>query len=385
MTLHDDLGLRPIINAAAALTALGGALMPPEVLAAMVEAAGAPVDMLELHSAVGKRLATLTDNEAAYVTPGCAAAIVLAILGIRTGGDPARLTKLRGHSQAPDEVVMHLTHRIPYDAAVALAGAKVRQFGNAQQSLAWQLESVITERTAAVLYVAGDHLASVALPLEQVVEIAHAHGVPVIVDAASQLPPVENLWRFTRDQGADLAMFSGGKALRGPQASGLMVGRAELIDAARNSGAPHQRWGRALKAGKEEIAGLLAAVTRYMSLDHAQIGRDWLGIVEGWASTLSRQSGVVVWIDPRNEAGQPVPRLHVSIDEPRHAQAVIDSLARGTPSVVVLPDVAGGRIRGFWMSPDVLQEGEERVVAEAVVDALASISRITHGSAENGS
>lgn len=370
MGFYDDLKLQPVINAATTFTALGGSLMPDEVLAAMNDAAGSFVDMHELHLAAGKRLAELTNNESAYVTAGCAAALVLAVLGIRTGGDPAAITTFPGRDEAPHEVIMHAAHRIPYDSAIALSGATIRQIGNIQQTFDWELEGAITEKTAAVLYVAGSHLPQVALPLEDVVRIAHAHGIPVIVDAAAQLPPVENLWRFTREIGADIVVFSGGKALRGPQASGFMLGRADLIEAARQNGAPYQRWARAMKAGKEEIAGLVAAVERFILLDHNALHQQWLETVEEWHTAFSGVPGVMASIDPHNEAGQPVPRLHIAIDDPARAAATLVHLETATPRVAVLPDRANGVPRGLWLSPDLLREGEAEIVRHVVVDAI---------------
>jgi uncharacterized pyridoxal phosphate-dependent enzyme len=371
MGFYEELGVAPVVNAAAALTALGGQLMPDEVLDAMREAAGSSVDMHELHLAAGRELARLTGNDAAYVTAGCAAAIVLALLGIRTGGDPGVLRTLAGPADAPDEVVVHAAHRIPYDPAIALAGCRIVQIGNALQTFDWELEAALTDRTAAVFFVAGSHLSRGALSLPAVVEIAHDRGVPVIVDAASQLPPLANLHRFTRDEGADLAVFSGGKALRGPQASGLLVGRADLVEAARQNGAPYQRWGRAMKAGKEEIAGLVAAMRRYVALDHDAIHRDWEATVRDWADALGATDADIA-VDDLNEAGQPIPRVRVGFADPARVAAVLDRLAAGRPRVAVLPDLDGGVPRGLWLSPDVLRPGEAEVVRDAVVDAIRS-------------
>lgn len=360
-----------IINAATTYTALGGSLIPDEVLVAMNDAAGSFVDMHELHLAAGKRVAELTNNEAAYVTSGCAAALVLAILGIRTGGDPAAIESFPGQTAAPYEVIMHCAHRIPYDKAVALAGGSIRQIGNIQQTFSWELSGAITDKTAAVLYVAGSHLPQTALSLEEVVSIAHSRGVPVIVDAAAQLPPVENLWHFTRDMGADITVFSGGKALRGPQASGFMVGRADLIEAARQNGAPYQRWARAMKAGKEEIAGLVTAVERFIALVHVAVHSEWLRTVETWQLAFSDTAGVAASVDPLNEAGQPVPRLHLVIADSARANAVLTHIAASDPRVAVLPDLANGQPAGLWLSPDLLREGEAEIVQRTVLDAIA--------------
>lgn len=372
-TFYEGLGLKTTINAAATFTVLGGSLMSPEVLAAMNAAAGAYVNMHELHLAVGRRLAEATGNEAAYVTSGCAAGIVLAVLAARNGGDPGRLPELPGHQHAPHEVIMHAAHRIPYDRAVALAGGTIRQIGDMLGTFSWELEGAINANTAAVLYVAGAHMPQMALPLEEVVRIAHAAGIPVIVDAAAQLPPAGNLRRFSAELGADAVIFSGGKALRGPQASGLMVGREGFIEAVRQNGAPHQRWGRALKAGKEEIAGLLAAVERFVALDHEGLRRGWRQDVQVWHDGLAGMPGVRTTIEEINEAGQHVPRLHVAIDDPGRAAAVVGSFDDGNPRLAVYPQLAVGVTLGFWLTPDLLQPGQVPVVLERVRTALEAI------------
>lgn len=371
---YESLGVAPVVNAATTFTALGGSLMPDAVLDAMRSAAGSFVDMHDLHLAAGRKLAELTRNEAAYVTAGCGAAMVLSVLATRNRGNPGTLAELPGHDRAPHEVVMHAAHRIPYDVMVQLAGGTVRQIGNIQQTFAWELEHAITDRTAAVLYVAGSHLPQVALPLAEVVEIAHRHDVPVIVDAAAQLPPVENFWRFTRDFGADVALFSGGKALHGPQASGLMVGRQNLVEAARQNGAPYQRLGRPMKAGKEEIAGLVAAVERFVHLDHDRLHAQWSATVAGWAKQLAAAPGVQVTPEELNEAGQPVPRLHVAVADRDRAARLLAGLELTCPRVAVLPDLANGVARGFWLGPDLLQPGEDDLVLATISGLLERIS-----------
>jgi uncharacterized pyridoxal phosphate-dependent enzyme len=373
MSFYDGIGVRPLINAATTLTAVGGSLMPAEVLDAMSDAAQCFVDMHDLHERAGVELARLTRNEAAYVTSGCAAAIVLAVLGCRTGGEPRLIAALPDGPGLPDEVVVHTAHRIPYDPAIQLAGARIRPVGNVLQTFDWELDAAITERTAAVFWVAGSHLPAGALPLDEVVRIAHTRGVPVIVDAAAQLPPSSNLWHFTTEIGADLALFSGGKALRGPQASGLMVGRAELVAAARANGSPHQHLARAMKAGKEEIAGLVAAVRRYLTLDHDALHAKWAAVCDDWAARINAVPGATAVVDPRNEAGQPVPRVRVT---PRYEEAgrsesdIVASLRAGHPGIVVLP----GRANDFYIGPDLLEPGEEEIVIQRVIAELRSAS-----------
>jgi L-seryl-tRNA(Ser) seleniumtransferase len=315
MSIYQSLGVRRVINVDARLTRLGGSLMPQPVLDAMAEAAGSYVDMFELQRAVGRRLAELTRNEAAYVATGAAAGLVLATLACTTGGDLTDIAhRLEGQPAVRNEVIMHRAHRIPYDPAVLVAGGKIVEVGNVSQTFPWEMEAAFTERTGMVLFIAGAHLQAGALSLEETIRIAHERGVPVVVDAAAQLPPVENLWRYTRDLGADLAVFSGGKALRGPQASGLIVGRADLIEAIRAHGAPNQRLGRPMKVGKEEMVGLLAAVEIYVNRDHTADLAAHEATVRRWIARFEGRPGLTPRRGFPDEAGQPTPRFLLDLD-----------------------------------------------------------------------
>ena len=216
-------------------------------------------------------------------------------------------------------MVIHRAHRIPYDRAIELGGGHLVEIGNVIQTFPWELEAAIDEKTVAVFWVAGSHLPQTTLSLEETVEIAHAHGVPVIVDAAAQLPPLENLWRFTTECGADLVLFSGGKALQGPQASGLIVGSMALLDAVRANASPLQRFARAMKVGKEEICGLVAAVERYVALDHTAVAADVGGhgrIVAGELRHGARRGSEATRAERSRSAGC-APRAH---DRSRRSQ-----------------------------------------------------------------
>lgn len=372
MHVYDRLGLRPVLNADARLTVLGGSRMPAEVRRAMDEAAERYVDLHVLQRAAGERLAELTRNEAALVTCGAAAGLVIAILACRNAGDlPTIARALEGRSvhdaAGPDEVLIHRAHRTPYDPAVRIAGARLVGIGNALQTFEWELEAALGPRTAAVLYVAGTHLARGALPLDAVVRIAAARGIPVVVDAAAQLPPVDNLWRFT-EQGADLVVFSGGKDLEGPQSSGLLVGRRELVDACRVNAPPHQRLARAMKVGREEIVGLLAAVERYVGLDHDARIAAWEATVARWVEALDALPGVGASRAFPNEAGQPHPRALLTVDTSTgwSGPALCDALWEGDPRIAVA--VAG--TDGISLSPDPLADGEAVVVLDRLLDLL---------------
>ena len=365
MGVYERLGMRRVINADATLTRLGGSLMPPHVLDAMREAAGSFVDMYELQQVVGKRLAALTRNEAAYVSTGAAAGLVLATLAAMTGGDLPTIARLIETGEAPkNEVIIHRGHRIPYDPAIRLAGARIVEVGNRLQTFPWELEAAITPRTAMVFYAAGVHLASGALPLAETVEIAHARDIPVVVDAAAQLPPTENLWRFTRELGADLAVFSGGKDFHGPQASGLLVGTEAMIAAIAVNGSPHQRLARPMKVGKEEMIGLLAAVERYVDEDWQDRARGYEATVERWVEHFSSLPGMSASRVFPNEAGQPTPRCRVTFAAGTGLSGaeVVKLLWEGDPRIAVAVDGPDA----ISMTPELLEEGDESILLDRI-------------------
>jgi seryl-tRNA(Sec) selenium transferase len=209
-----------------------------------------------------------------------------------------------------------------------------------------------------------------ALPLDETIRISHERGVPVVVDAAAQLPPVENLWRYTRDLGADLAVFSGGKDLRGPQASGLIVGRADLIEAIRVHGAPNQWLGRPMKVGKEEMVGLLAAVERYVQLDHAARLAGYEETVRRWIALFDGRPGLSARRGFPNEAGQPVPRVLIEVDPTVTgvtAQEAQRRLWEGDPRIAV--PLSGSNV--LSLTTDCLDGGDERIVLERVAEVLS--------------
>jgi uncharacterized pyridoxal phosphate-dependent enzyme len=374
MSVYERLGMRRVINADATLTRLGGSPMPAHVLDAMREAAGSFVDMYELQQVVGKRLADLTGNEAAYVSTGAAAGLVLATLAAMTGGDLPTIARLIETGEAPkDEVIIHRGHRIPYDPAIRLAGARIVEIGNRLQTFPWELEAAITPRTAMIFYAAGVHFATGALPLAETVEVAHAHDIPVVVDAAAQLPPTENLWRFTRELGADLAVFSGGKDFHGPQASGLLVGTEAMIAAIAVNGSPHQRLARPMKVGKEEMIGLLAAVERYVAEDWQDRAGRYEETVERWIEHFAGLPGMSASRDFPNEAGQPTPRCRVTFagETGLSGAEAVRLLWEGDPRIAV--SVAGPD--AISMTPELLAEGDESIL----LDRIAALIRVAAG------
>lgn len=367
MEVYRELGVQPLINCATTYTRLGGSVMAPHVARAMADATGVYVNIFDLHEAIGRRLADLTNNEAAYVTNGAAAGLALATAACMTGEDLDLMARLPNHTDGmKNEVVVHRVQRNWYDIAVRQVGVKLVEIGHSLETAPWELDAAINERTAAVLYFAGSHLNRNTLNLPYVVERAHAKGVPVIVDGAAQIPPMSNLWHFTRECGADVAIFSGGKGLAGPQNTGLVVGSEQIIRAMRLNGPPNQRIGRAMKTSKEAMIGLLKAVETYLETDHEAAWRRWSGVIDRWL--VAWQPVAPEWVEvsrlETNEAGEPIPRIILRLlpGSPVTRDDMVNALRIGRPPIeVVLNDDTS-----IAFSPHLLQEGEEEIVTERV-------------------
>lgn len=360
--IYEELGVRPVINAAGTQTRFGGAPLPREVVDAMAEAATACVRMEELEEAAGKVIAEVTGAEAGYVTSGAAAGITLAVAACIARLDVERMDRLPDTSGMPDEVVVQRAHRNAYDHAVRAAGARFVEVGylgypGAGGTHPWQIEAAIAERTTALYW--ADVEARGIVPLEEVCRIAHRHGLPVVVDASASLPPPENLRRFVA-AGADLVSFSGGKAILGPQASGILCGRRELIESVLLQhqdmdvhaetwtyrerylesdilpGPPHQGLGRGFKVGKEEIVGLVTALKLYARRDHAAHRARWdrqvRAVLDGVADRPWVQGTYVC------PPSRPIPRAHLQLDEAALGFTAFDAIVRlldGSPRIAV--------------------------------------------------
>lgn len=295
MDIYDRLGVTKRVNGAGLLTRLGGSLMAPEVLDAMRDAAGSFIDMAELQTRASAVIATHTGAEAGIVTSGAAAAMTLATAACLTGVDVARMERLPDTQGMPNEVIMFRAHRTGYDHAIRAAGARIVEVGFNDRTVGsgvrglegWEIEAAIGPNTVAIGYAANPTRQP---PLAAVVAVAQRHNLPVIVDAAAQLPPKANLKRFIAE-GASLVAYSGGKAIHGPQGTGILCGRKDLIASALiqqldmdilvdtwmqptglldgyfKDRLPHHGLGRGFKVDKESIAGLLVALERFVAAD----------------------------------------------------------------------------------------------------------------------
>lgn len=367
-SVPQQLGVRPVINAAATLTKLGGSLMPPEVVAAMSAASTQFVDMFELNRRVGERIAELTHNEAAYVTSGAAAGIAMCVASVIAGTNK-ELQQAFPYLDGVEKtnVVVYKRQRNPYDYAARNTGARLIEIEPDGDDLE---REVSNPKTACVLYFGGEALAPGARPLPEVIEIAHSMSVPVIVDAAAQIPPISNMWKYTRDLGADAAIFSGGKGLRGPQASGVVVGKSAIIEGIRPNAAPNQGFGRPMKVGKEELAGLLTAIELAVQTDEAAMLAGYEESVALWLDGLAAIPGTTVFRSYPSEAGQPHGRAAITLDPsfPLTKDEVVAALWDRDPRIAV------GEIGTdtFALNPQTLETGEDRIVLEAVREVLTS-------------
>ena len=313
---------------------------------------------------VGERIAELTRNEAAYVTSGAAAGVMLS----------AAASVLYKHAQAihqfPNigtlrhEAIIHHNQRNPFDFAARQIGLRCIEIDGTPTAL----RAAINDKTACVFWFPRGQRSDKDIPLADVIAIADQYDIPVIVDAAAQLPPVENLWRFS-EMGASLAVFSGGKDLRGPQATGLLLGRRDLIELIRSISNPNHGLGRPLKVGKEEMMGLLAAVERYLKLDHNARAQCCEETVRMFCAALNPLPGVRAERAFPNEAGQPLPWCLVTIAPTvlsKSAHDLVADFLEHDPAIAVSPL----NETQFHLNPMTLNPGEEVVVRDACLAML---------------
>jgi D-glucosaminate-6-phosphate ammonia-lyase len=357
--MRAELGLRPIINVSGTMTALGASIVVPEAVRAVAGILPQFVEINDLQRLASRVIADACGAEAGFVTASAAAGMSLAIAGCMTGADLARIERLPDATGMKDEVAVQLGHLVgygaPVDQAIRLTGAKVVGVGQATDVRPYQLEGALTPQTAAVLFVVSHHTVQYGqMTLEEVVEIAQARSVPVIVDGASEYDLKGFLAR-----GADIAVYSAHKFLGGPTA-GIVAGRKDLVRAAflQNGGI-----GRGMKVGKEGVAGAIAALEAWKARDHAAVRARETGYLEFWKERLSRWPGIrpVIVPDPTHN---PLDRLEVHID-PEEARItawdLADALAAGDPPVIVRDHEI--ELGFFYLDPCNLHPGEEKLVA----------------------
>ncbi len=371
MGIYERFGARQIINARGTHTRLGGSLMAPAVLDAMREAAGSYVVLEELQEQASAVIARATGAEAGMVTGGAAAGLLLGTAACITGEDPAKIGQLPDVTGLKSQVVLHRVHRNVYDHSIRAAGATLVEVGDDEGATAAELAAAITPETALVFYLMSPWARPGALSLSETCAIAHKHSVPVLVDAAAVLPPVANLTRFIAE-GADLVTFSGGKGLGGPQSSGILAGRADLIRAALKNGSPYHSVGRVAKAAKEDIIGLLVALEAYLARDHQADLDRWADQSEYLVEHLAGLPGITArtvydgaeHITPRTE-------LLIAPETGINAHELVEALEHGDPGIYLFePNGPTASPNSIVINTHTMRVGDERIIAAVLRPAL---------------
>ncbi|HKA06186.1 MAG TPA: aminotransferase class V-fold PLP-dependent enzyme [Gemmataceae bacterium] len=363
--VYEALGLKPVINAAGTFTALGGSVMPPEIVAAWVEASKHFVDLVQLQDRVGEKIAKLLGVEAALVTTGAAGALLLGTAAAVTRGDRKLIGRLPDTTGMKNEVVLQKSHHSCYDNQLTDVGVKLVDVQTAAD-----VNRVVNEKTVLMFFMNVND-ADGKIKRTEWVELASKHNVPTLIDAAADVPPVERIGEYAK-MGFDLIAVSGGKAIRGPNDTGLLLGRKDLIGAAKLNANPHcGTIGRMMKVGKEDMVALLAAVERFVKLDHAAEWKEMerrLGVIE----TAVKKVATVECERIVPPIANHVPHLQIAWDESRvkiTREKVTQELAAGDPPIRI-GRVAGTGDKGILVSVLTLQDGEERIVADRLGEIL---------------
>ncbi|EFW91265.1 L-seryl-tRNA selenium transferase [Haladaptatus paucihalophilus DX253] len=394
-TIYEELGVPHVVNAAGTKTRIGGSRIRPEAMDAMARASEAFVRLSDLQAEASELIAEVTGADAGYVTSGASSALALGAAACIAGDDIGAMARLPETEGVPDEIVMPRTHRTGYDHALRAVGARIVDVGTNDRHLGtgsrnvepWEIADAIGENTAAVAYVEKSYTEP---PLDVVCDIAHDEGVPVIVDAAAELPPMSNLSAFI-DAGADLVAFSGGKAIRGPQTTGILAGGADLIESVaaqhldmhaaeavwepapklvhpgRLGGVPRQGIGRSMKVGKEEIVGLIRALQLFVEEDHDAVIEEWLERARRIAAELDDVDGLEPSLTADDKTAV-APEVVVSVDPEVAgvtATDIVGGLRREEPRVFVGGDaLPAGE---FTVNPMCLTDDEADYAVERIV------------------
>ncbi len=345
-----ELGVRTFINAAGTYTAMTASQMPPEVVDAIKYATGDFVNLDDLQDKVGERIAELVQCEYATVTAGCASAITLGTAGVLTGLDQSKVEQIPDLTGLKSEVIMQKSHKIGYAHAIRNCGVEIIYVESRKD-----LDKAISNKTAMMWFLNTNNFKG-EIQYEEWIKVAKEHNIPTFIDCAADVPPVENLWKYTK-MGFDLVGFSGGKGIRGPQSAGLLLGKKDLIKAARLHAPPRGNTvGRGMKVNKEEILGMLVALEIYLSKDHK---KEW-DLWESQIKMIHDAAASVDGVEPEMhvpEIANHVPSLNITWDQSKikaTGEDIRKLLREGHPSIQT---VGGKESLGIttWM----MQPGQE--------------------------
>ena len=354
------MGVRPFINASGTYTAMTASLMQPEVMDAINYASKHYVMLDELHDRVGERIAKLARSEAAMVTSGAASALTLGTAAVLTGTDRQKIVDLPNLATMKSEVIIQKSHRFGYDHAVRNCGVRLVEVESRDD-----LARAINAQTAMMIfYNANNNVGQIKD--EEFAQLGKKHGVPTFNDAAADVPPVDNLWRYTA-MGFDLVTFSGGKGIRGPQSAGLLLGRKDLIAAARLNAPPNGNTiGRGMKVNKEEMLGMMVALELYVERDHEKENREFEKRAEIIRSSAAAVPGVKAEVFVPEIANH-VAHVRITWDQAEKGRAdrVVTAMREGEPSIAIRSE-GPALVIGVWM----MRPGEEKIVAKRLRQVL---------------
>jgi uncharacterized pyridoxal phosphate-dependent enzyme len=358
-----ELGLRTFINAAGTYTSMTGSLMPKEVTDAISYGTTEYVNLDELQDKVGERIAELLECEYATVSSGCFGAMSIGMAGILTGMDPKKVKQLPNTEGMRNEVIIQESHTIGYAQALTNVGAKVVKIKTARD-----LEKAINKNTA-MLWFLNANTDQGAIKWEEFIALGKKYNIPTFIDCAADVPPVENLFKFTK-MGFDLVAFSGGKGIRGPQSAGLLLGKRKYIEAARMHTPPRgETIGRGMKVNKEEVLGMLAALELYLQKDHKAEWAMWEAQIKLISDSALKIKGVETEVHVPKYANH-VPSLRIRWNQNLvkiTPNEVRDQLKNGHPSIQTVGDNSSVGITTWMMVP-----GQERIVAIRISEILSS-------------
>jgi uncharacterized pyridoxal phosphate-dependent enzyme len=360
--VYEELGVTTVINGEGTMTMLGGSLIRPEVEAVMALAARHFVSIPELEVAAGKRIAEmlkLPDGYSALVTSGAAAAMQSGLAGILTGDNPKFIQQIPDLTGMKSEVIIQKTHRNPFDHQLRNTGVRLVEVESRND-----VAKAVSDKTA-MMHFSNFANAAGQIKVDEWVKLGKQYNVPTFIDAAADTPPVSHLWDYA-NMGYDLIAFSGGKAIRGPQCAGLLLGRQDLIANALLNNSPHEDTiGRSQKVGKEEIVGMVKALELYLKDDHDALNREWQRRLDYIAAQLAKVPGVTTSYFVPDVANH-VPHMEIHWDNrisltPRD---VTSALRKGKPAIVLS---LGEGHEALSMNSFMLQPGEEKIIAESLV------------------
>jgi uncharacterized pyridoxal phosphate-dependent enzyme len=365
--VYEELGVTTVINGQGTMTVLGGSLMRPEVEAVMAQAGRHFVSIPDLEVAAGKRIAEmlkLPEGYGAIVTSGAAAAMQSGLAGILTGDNPKFIEQIPDLTGMKSEVIIQKSHRNPFDHQLRNTGVKLIVIESRED-----LKKAINAQTA-MMHFSNFADAAGQIKVEEWVKLAHENHIPVFIDAAADTPPVSHLWDYA-NMGYDLIAFSGGKAIRGPQCAGLLVGKKDLVAYALLNNSPHEDTiGRSQKIGKEEIVGMVKALESYLQEDHEALTKEWQRRLEYVVAQVAKIPGVTTSYFVPDVANH-VPHLHIQWQQPRiklTPREASQILRKSKPSIVISAGEEGHE--GLSLNSFMLQPGEEKIIAENLVNLL---------------